>query len=161
MIVARYWTLWFGVLCFISYFLVYPFIAVFPIFLQNVLDSWDMHYSGIAVNVMATPFFWIALITVYSMTFTVRYLERSLKWLFRPDDNMMVAEYAEFKALHAEDMPSGDQIHIALSPLDASLGVEDPTAVRTFFQLLPATLGHLVLPRMVCCQIATYILVLP
>lgn len=91
MIVTRYWTLWFAFICVFSYTLVYPFVLVFPK-LQQALGTWDMAHYGIGLNIMRTPFFWIALLTVYSMTFSIRYFERSMKWLFRPDDNMIRAE---------------------------------------------------------------------
>ena len=91
MIVARYWTWWFGAVCVLSYALVFPFVLLFPLF-QQVLDTWDMAQFGVGINVMRTPYFWISLITVYSVTFSIRYFERSTKWLFRPDDNMIRAE---------------------------------------------------------------------
>jgi hypothetical protein len=91
MIVARYWTWWFAVICMLSYILVYPFLLVFPLVLQAA-GTWDMSHSGIGANIVRTPFFWISLFTVYSMAFSIRYLDRSVKWLFRPDDNMIRAE---------------------------------------------------------------------
>lgn len=88
MIVARYWTWWFGLICIISYALVYPFVLLFPL-VQKALGIWNMAHYGVGVNIMRMPFFWISLVTVYSITFSVRYFERSTKWLFRPDDNMI------------------------------------------------------------------------
>lgn len=73
MIVARYWTWWFAAVCALSYLLVYPYVIFFPIFWQNVFGTWDLESSGVGINIMATPFFWIALLTVYSMTFSIRY----------------------------------------------------------------------------------------
>jgi Phospholipid-translocating P-type ATPase C-terminal len=160
MIVARYWTIWFAAVCLLSYSLVYPYVLFFPIFMQNVFNYWDLESSGVGVNIMRTPFFWIALMTVYSMTFSIRcasvvtlnartcsgwsrragcvcadllsmcrYFERSLKWLFRPDDNMILAE------LEAR------QGTIELKPTKRPLSpvypvVEDPQAVR-FLPCLP------------------------
>lgn len=91
MIVTRYWTGWFAFVCVFSYTLVYPFVLVFPL-LQSAWGTVEMAHFGIGVNIMHTPFFWIALLTVYSITFSIRYFERSMKWLFRPDDNMIRAE---------------------------------------------------------------------
>jgi Phospholipid-translocating P-type ATPase C-terminal len=91
MIVARYWTGWFAAACCISYSLVFPFTFVYPLVIQ-AFGSWDMAHSGVAVNVMTTRFFWISVVTVYAMTFSIRYFERSVKWLFRPDDSMIIAE---------------------------------------------------------------------
>lgn len=73
MIVARYWTWWFAGVCALSYLLVYPYVIFFPIFWQNVFGSWELESSGVGVNIMVTPFFWIALMTVYSMTFSIRH----------------------------------------------------------------------------------------
>jgi phospholipid-transporting ATPase len=73
MIVARYWTWWFAAVCAFSYMLVYPYVLFFPIFWQNVFGSWNLESSGVGRNIMVTPFFWIALMTVYAMTFSIRY----------------------------------------------------------------------------------------
>lgn len=71
MIVARYWTAWFAAVCTLSYVLVYPYVLLSPVVMQSV-GVWDMENSGVGVNIMSTPFFWVALITVYTMTFTIR-----------------------------------------------------------------------------------------
>ena len=91
MIITRYWTWWFAFVCVFSYALVYPFVLLFPRFQQSI-DTWDLAHFGVGENIMTTPFFWISLISVYSTTFSIRYLERATKWLFRPDDNMIRAE---------------------------------------------------------------------
>lgn len=96
MIVARFWTGWFAAACAISYALVYPFTLTFPLAIQAV-GSWDMAHSGVAANVMRTPFFWVSIVTVYAITFTIRYFERSAKWLFRPDDSMAIAELEQIE----------------------------------------------------------------
>ena len=181
MIVARYWTWWFAAVCALSYLLVYPYMIFFHIFWQNVFGSWDLESSGVGINIMATPFFWIALLTVYSMTFSIRYgpfplticqipsssyvcsvfsvvqsvgfclfshagsqpkpsrcytypeaewqcryFERSLKWLFRPDDSMILAELEDRERMRDLTKPPPDSKHNAsLYPV-----VEDPHAVR-------------------------------
>ena len=71
MIVARYWTAWFAAACALSYLLVYPYVLLSPVVMQS-LGIWDMENAGVGVTIMSTPIFWIELITVYSMTFTIR-----------------------------------------------------------------------------------------
>jgi hypothetical protein len=105
MTVARYWTWWFGIICVLSYALIYPFVLVFPL-VEQAINRWDMTHFGVGVNIMRTPFFWVTLVTVYATTFSVRYFERSFKWLFRPDDNMIRAEL-EVKAHRAARSGSG------------------------------------------------------
>lgn len=73
MIVARYWTWWFAGVCIFSYTLVFPYVIFFPLFWQNVFGSWNLESSGVGINIMVTPFFWIALMTVYAMTFSIRH----------------------------------------------------------------------------------------
>ena len=120
MIVTRYWTWWFGIICVLSYALVYPFVLIFPLF-QQAIDTWDMAHFGVGTNIMKTPFFWISLVSVYSTTFAVRYLERATKWLFRPDDNMIRAELEVMQRQDGLDSSVfGDSLSTPLSgPLPA------------------------------------------
>jgi hypothetical protein len=127
MIVARYWTWWFAFVCIFSYTLVYPFILVFPLFQQGI-DAWDMAHYGIAVNIMHTHFFWIALVTVYAMTFSIRYLERSTKWLFRPDDNMI---RAELEVLNSKDGISSTFDNSAFGDPEENMSPSDADEVRS------------------------------
>ncbi len=41
---------------------------------------------------MATPAFWIQVLLIYIITFSVRFAERACRWLFHPNDTMVLAE---------------------------------------------------------------------
>jgi Phospholipid-translocating P-type ATPase C-terminal len=91
MLVTRFWTYWFAGACVLSYLLVYPYAFLLPEIYSGI-EYWDMAQSGVGQAIMASWWFWISLLTVYAMTFSIRYFERSVKWLFRPDDSMIIAE---------------------------------------------------------------------
>eukprot|EP00210_Caulerpa_lentillifera_P001750 g1680.t1 len=101
-LVARYWTSTYALFVFLSYFLVFPFFILFP-YIERGFDIYDSRQYGIAEDVFSTAIFWLVIFGVYSITFGHRYFIRTTKWLFRPDDNMILAEY-EFlgreKGLH-------------------------------------------------------------
>lgn len=82
MIVARYWTAWFAAVCALSYLLVYPYVLLSPVVMQS-MGIWDMENSGVGVNIMSTAFFWVALVTVYTMTFTIRCVSPCLLFTVR------------------------------------------------------------------------------
>ncbi len=56
---------------------------------------------GVAVRIFSTPGFWMELILVYIVTFSVRYLERAVRWLFFPNDDMILAEVEAAQAASA------------------------------------------------------------
>eukprot|EP00210_Caulerpa_lentillifera_P001725 g1657.t1 len=101
-LVARYWTSIYAMFVFFSYFLVFPFFILFP-YIERAFDIYDSKQYGIAEDLFSTPIFWLTILAVYLITFGHRYFIRTTKWLFRPDDNMILAEY-EFldreKGLH-------------------------------------------------------------
>ena len=41
---------------------------------------------------MATPRFWLQILLVYIIAFSLRVVERAARWLFFPNDNMVLAE---------------------------------------------------------------------
>ena len=45
---------------------------------------------GMAYKIFSEPFCWFDLILVYLLTFSIRYAERSARWLFWPNDNMIL-----------------------------------------------------------------------
>ena len=52
-----------------------------------------MHVQiGVAIKAFAQPNFWVELILIYIVTFSARFLERSLRWLFAPNDSMLLFE---------------------------------------------------------------------
>ena len=46
---------------------------------------------GMAYKIFSEPHFWLELLLVYVIAFSLRYLERSARWLFYPNDNMILA----------------------------------------------------------------------
>ena len=56
-------------------------------------DTWTIHLQiGVAVKAFSQPNFWLELILIYLATFSARFLERSLRWLFAPNDSMLLVE---------------------------------------------------------------------
>lgn len=91
-LVTRYWTMVFFIFMLLSYFLVYPFFLIFP-YAERLFDIFDPAQFGVAENLFATSSFWLTIVAVYAATFGYRYLSRTIKWLYYPDDNMIIAEF--------------------------------------------------------------------
>ena len=47
---------------------------------------------GVGQTLMATPRFWLQILLVYIVAFSLRVVERAARWLFFPNDNMVLAE---------------------------------------------------------------------
>ena len=47
---------------------------------------------GVAMKAFSQPNFWMELILIYIVTFSARFLERSVRWLFAPNDSMLLFE---------------------------------------------------------------------
>ena len=47
---------------------------------------------GVGQTLMATPRFWLQILLVYIIAFSLRVAERAARWLFFPNDNMVLAE---------------------------------------------------------------------
>ncbi len=47
---------------------------------------------GVAMKAFSQPNFWLELILIYIVTFSARFLERSVRWLFAPNDSMLLFE---------------------------------------------------------------------
>jgi len=56
---------------------------------------------GVALRIFSSPSFWMELILVYIVTFSLRYCERALRWLFFPNDDMILAEAEAVDAARA------------------------------------------------------------
>lgn len=55
-----------------------------------------------------------------------RYFSRSAKWLFRPDDNMLLAEFeSEYGALHKLTVEEHDRL-VALDAIDSINSTKGP-----------------------------------
>ena len=72
MIVARYWTVVFGVISALSYLLVFPFVLLFPV-IEQAIDYWDAAHYGVGINLFASAYFWVSVVTVYLIVFGLRY----------------------------------------------------------------------------------------
>ncbi|GAB4813242.1 hypothetical protein N2152v2_000288 [Parachlorella kessleri] len=88
---ARYWTWLFGVFVFLSYFLVYPFITIFPL-VELGIGYYDPANVGVGEQILRSPTFWFVIIVTYIVTFGMRFAERTAVWVFRPHDTMILAE---------------------------------------------------------------------
>ncbi|KAL6774620.1 hypothetical protein ACKKBG_A25695 [Auxenochlorella protothecoides x Auxenochlorella symbiontica] len=93
-LVARYWTVLFAVFVALSYFLVYPYMAIFPL-IQLGLNIYDPANVGVSENVLASPTFWFVIIICNLTTFGLRFAERTADWSFKPQDTMIMAEHEE------------------------------------------------------------------
>jgi hypothetical protein len=47
---------------------------------------------GIGNYLLSAPMFWLEIILVYAITYGVRFMERSCRWLWEPNDDMILAE---------------------------------------------------------------------
>ncbi|KAK9806980.1 hypothetical protein WJX72_009386 [[Myrmecia] bisecta] len=89
-LVSRFWTFPFALVWALSYLLVYPFLVIIPL-LYKAFGAYDVA-NGANMRILASGIFWLELVVVYITTFGSRYLERSIKWLWFPNDSMILAE---------------------------------------------------------------------
>lgn len=47
---------------------------------------------GTGRALLGAPIFWVEVLLVYIITFSLRFAERSARWLFFPNDDMVLAE---------------------------------------------------------------------
>ncbi|KAK9810005.1 hypothetical protein WJX72_003251 [[Myrmecia] bisecta] len=112
-LISRFWTYAFGIVLALSYALVYPFELIFPL-LQKAFNVYDPGQWGVAEVVFSNATFWLLLIVCNFTAFGHRYLERSVVWLYRPQDNMVMQEM-EVRA--AGQLPMGWQTRKRLAAL--------------------------------------------
>lgn len=72
LIVKRYWTKLFVVMCTLSYILVFPFVIIYP-YVEKAINYYDSAQYGIAEDLFSTVIFWYIIISVYLFTFGFRY----------------------------------------------------------------------------------------
>ena len=65
---TRYWTWLFGVIVFLSYWLVYPFELLFPL-VEMWIKSPDPAQYGVARHIFSSAEFWLIVIVTNSITF--------------------------------------------------------------------------------------------
>ncbi len=54
------------------------------------------------MQIFSNPNFWLQIIFIYTLTFGIRFLERAVIWLYRPNDSMVLSE------MEALDLREGD-----------------------------------------------------
>ena len=52
-----------------------------------------------AYKIFSEPNFWLELLLVYCCTFSLRYLERAARWLFYPNDNMILVRRSRYSGV--------------------------------------------------------------
>jgi hypothetical protein len=90
-LVARYWTWAFAVATFLSYFMVYPYMIIFP-YVELAVGYYDPANVGVSEEVLSSPAFWLVIMVCYLLCFGMRFAERTWVWVFRPHDSMILAE---------------------------------------------------------------------
>ena len=93
-LVARFWTWPFAAALLGSYFATWPWLALLPA-LYRAAGKWDHAQLGVGPNLLRSPLFWLQLALVYAFTFSCRLAEHGGTWVFRPRDDMILAEREE------------------------------------------------------------------
>lgn len=93
-LVARFWTWPFAAALFGSYFATWPWLALLPA-LYRAAGKWDHAQLGVGPNLLTSPLFWLQLALVYAFTFSCRLAEHGGVWVFRPRDDVILAEKEE------------------------------------------------------------------
>ncbi|KAK9828339.1 hypothetical protein WJX74_009865 [Apatococcus lobatus] len=101
LLVSRYQTKLFLLVTLLSYALVYPYVIILPL-IFNGFGTRDPAQDGVGNHIFSSATFWLVLVFVYSLTFGIRFLERSIIWLYRPNDSMILSE------MEALDLKEGD-----------------------------------------------------
>jgi hypothetical protein len=65
---------------------------------------------GVAIKAFSQPNFWMELILIYIVSFSVRFLERSQRWLFAPNDSMLLFE---IEAMREREQEGAKQAAVA------------------------------------------------
>ena len=82
---------------------------------------------GVAMKAFSQPNFWMELILIYIVTFSARFLERSLRWLFAPNDSMLLFEIEaarEEKARRGGAAPPAGKAPQEMKPLQKDSGAK-------------------------------------
>eukprot|EP01025_Chloroclados_australasicus_P031044 TRINITY_DN3132_c0_g4_i1.p1 TRINITY_DN3132_c0_g4~~TRINITY_DN3132_c0_g4_i1.p1 ORF type:complete len:1356 (-),score=176.40 TRINITY_DN3132_c0_g4_i1:580-4509(-) len=90
-LVTRFWTWIHAIVTALSYFVAYLYILVFPP-LQLAFGEVDTAQVGVGLLLFSSTYYWFTIIVVYAIAFGWRFFERTVKWLFFPDDNVILAE---------------------------------------------------------------------
>ena len=68
-----------------------------------------MAQAGVGVNLLSAPLFWMQLALIYGLTFSSRLAERGFVWLYRPRDDMVLAEMEAVSDAAAADGKGDDK----------------------------------------------------
>ena len=104
-LVARYWTWVFFWVTLLSYFLVYPYMLVFP-WAELAFGFYDPANFGVSQQVLSNPTYWFTIWVCYAINFGSRYAEKTYTWTFKPHDAMILTEKEALLAKSGEDLMS-------------------------------------------------------
>ncbi|KAK9836118.1 hypothetical protein WJX81_002623 [Elliptochloris bilobata] len=90
-LVSRFWTAPFTLAWALSFGFCFPWLPILGLILEG-LGTASSSQIGVGQKLMATPRFWLQILLVYVIAFSVRVVERAARWLFFPNDNMILAE---------------------------------------------------------------------
>ena len=105
-LIARYWTWVFFWITLLSYFLVYPYLIIFPLAALGI-SFYDPASIGVSTNVLASPTFWLVILVCYITAFGIRFAERTGMWVFRPHDTMILLEKEKAAEASGASLMSG------------------------------------------------------
>ena len=81
--------------------------------------------DGVGRHIFASPSFWLQIIFIYTVTFGIRFLERSIIWLYKPNDSMILSEM-EAMALRGGDEELKKEQLIELGHSQVPLRIHGP-----------------------------------
>ncbi|KAL6765132.1 hypothetical protein V8C86DRAFT_2461703 [Haematococcus lacustris] len=89
---SRHWTRLYAAILLLSYFLIFPFLAIFP-YAERAVGYFDPTYLGVVpLPLFANPHFWLSIFAVYVATFGTRLVALGFNWLVRPTLAMRMAQ---------------------------------------------------------------------
>ena len=90
-LVCRYWTWPFALVLWGSYLATWPWLPLLPLFYRAV-GRVDIAQYGVGENLLRSPLYWAELGLIYAVTFSARLAEHGGSWIWRPRDDMVLAE---------------------------------------------------------------------
>ncbi|KAK9839881.1 hypothetical protein WJX81_008363 [Elliptochloris bilobata] len=90
-LISRFWTGWFIAAWALSWALCFPWLILLGT-IYSAIRANDSTMIGTGRALLGAPIFWVEVLLVYMITFSLRFAERSARWLFFPNDDMVLAE---------------------------------------------------------------------
>ncbi|KAJ9527131.1 hypothetical protein QJQ45_025174, partial [Haematococcus lacustris] len=88
---TRHWTRLYAAILLLSYFLIFPFLAIFP-YAERAVGYFDPTYLGVVpLPLFANPHFWLSIFAVYVATFGTRLVALGFNWL----NNFMLSPHRD------------------------------------------------------------------